>query len=61
MPKLALWPYPHIKRKPKLVVPASKEDITKLIARLEFIAKVRLLSARGRRQLLKQLREEGKL
>jgi len=61
MLKLALWPYPHIKRKPKVPEPATKEDVTKLIKRLEFIARVRLLSARSRQRLLKQLRREGKL
>ncbi len=61
MRKLALWPYPHIKKNPKLVVPASKGDIDKLVRRLEFVAKVRLLSAGTRRKLLKKLRQEGKL
>lgn len=61
MPKLALWPYPHIKRKPKIPEPATKEDITKLVARLELLAKIRLLSTRDRRRLVKLLRKQGKL
>ena len=61
MAKLALWPYPHIKREMKPVIPATKEDIAKLIKKLEFTAKIRLLSARDRHRLVKQLRKEGKL
>lgn len=61
MAKLALFPYPHIKKAPKPPEPATKEDIAKLIKRLNFIAKIRLLSAREKHQLLKQLRKEGKL
>ena len=61
MPKLALWPYPHIKRKPKVPEPATKEDITKLIHRLEVISRIKLLSTRSRHQLLKKLRKEGKI
>jgi len=61
MAKLALWPYPHIKRKPKAVEPATKADIAKLVSRLELLTKVKLLSARSRHRLLKQLQKEGKL
>jgi len=59
--KIVLFPYPHIKRKPKVPEPASKEDITKLIHRLEVLSKIRLLSTRSRRRLLKQLQKEGKI
>lgn len=61
MAKIALFPFPHIKKRPKGQELATKDDIAKLVARLEFVAKIRLLSARSRRQLVKQLRKEGKL
>ena len=61
MPKLALFPYPHFKRKPKVIEPASKEDTTKIITRLELIAKIRLLSPKDKRRLLKLIRKGGKV
>tara|TARA_Y100000310_G_scaffold79271_2_gene75953 strand:+ start:4148 stop:4333 length:186 start_codon:yes stop_codon:yes gene_type:complete len=61
MAKLVLFPYPHFKKVPKMSELANKEDIVKLIARLELLAKIRLLSHRSRARLLRELQKEGKL
>jgi len=58
---MPLWSYPHFRKKPKIPEPASKEDITKLIKKVELATKIRLLSARDRHKLLNQLRKEGRI
>ena len=61
MPKLVLLPYPHFIRKPKIPEPVSKEDFSKLATKLEAVTRIRLLSPRSKRKLLKQLKKEGKI
>ena len=59
MAKLALWPYPHLKKKPKPVIPVTKDDMLKMAKREAIMGAIRALSPIDKRRLLKIIRKGG--
>ncbi len=59
MAKLALWPYPHFKKKPKPAIPVTKDDLMKMAKREAIIGEIRALSPIDKRRLLKMIRKGG--
>ena len=57
--KLALWPYPHFKKKSKPLVPVTKDDLLKMAKREAIMGEIRSLSAIDKRRLLKIIRKGG--